>query len=149
VDDSRAIYVIRNGKDACLSLWRFYDKTIPLLSVVRGEHRFGTWANHVESWRPWERPNTLFLKYEDLVGDLPTTLHLLSNFIERPIVKSEMPDRNTIAAADGRWVRAKESSGAAFTDEIMAAFDRVNGEVFRRFGYASPPVGNGLVSQCL
>jgi hypothetical protein len=134
-DDGRAIYVLRDGRDACISLWKFYDKQIPLAAVVRGEHRFGTWAAHANAWRPTERPNTLFLRYEAMVGDLPATLKSLSDFVDRPITSPILPDRNTIAGVDGRWVKAKDNARAAFTDDIVAEYARVNGEVAKLYGY--------------
>lgn len=135
-EDGPAIYVIRDGRDACLSLWKFYDKKIPLLAVIRGEHRFGTWAAHVQAWRPTERPNTLFLRYEHVVDDLPGTLQALSDFIKRPITSTILPDRNAIAGVDGRWVKSKANARADLTPDLLAEFDRVNGAVAKQFGYA-------------
>jgi hypothetical protein len=134
-DDGRAIYVVRDGRDACLSLWKFYDKKIPLLAVIRGEHRFGTWAAHAKAWRPAERPNTLFLRYERLVDDLPGTLRALSDYIQRDVTSSVLPDRDTIAGVDGRWVKSKANARAELTPDLLAEFDRVNGDVARELGY--------------
>jgi hypothetical protein len=134
-DNSPAIYVIRDGRDACVSLWKFYDKTLPLDAVVRGQHRFGTWAGHIQSWNPVNRPNTLLLKYEDMIADLAGTLGHLSAFLKRDVVSTSLPSRDTIAGSDGRWVRSKEDSRKVLTSEILALFEQVNGETSRLFGY--------------
>jgi hypothetical protein len=134
-DDHPAIYVVRNGKDACLSLWAFYQKKIPLEAIVRGAHRFGTWADHVKSWHPLDRPSTLLLKYEDMVADLPATLAKLGGFLQREVTRSTLPERETIAKADGRWVRTKDRSDPAFSDKLLAKFDELNGEISKLLGY--------------
>jgi hypothetical protein len=136
-DDSPAIYVVRDGRDACISLWKFYNKQMPLLAVVRGQHRFGTWAAHINAWRPQERPNTLLLRYEQMVGDLPTAVKAMSAFVGLEAKSTTIPDRDAIAGVDGRWVRAKEDNSALLTSEILSEFERVNGEVSRHFGYDS------------
>ena len=117
-------------------MWKFYGKQVPLKAVVKGEHRFGTWANHAKAWHPWDRPNTLLLRYEDMVTDLPKTLSSVGEFLNRPATRSTIPDRDTIAGADGRWVRSREKSEPVFTDEILAEFERANAEVSKLFGYA-------------
>jgi hypothetical protein len=134
-DDRPAIYVIRDGRDACMSLWKFYDKTLPLEAIIRGQHRFGTWASHVESWHPLDRPNTLLLKYEDLISNLPSTLACLSTFLKREIVKGSIPDRSTIAESDGRWVRNKERERSVLPESLLEQFKHVNGRVMKQFGY--------------
>ncbi|MFZ5502857.1 MAG: hypothetical protein ACOY3V_04920 [Pseudomonadota bacterium] len=44
-----AIYVVRNGLVATMSLWQFYRGDIPLDAIIEGRHRFGTWASHLQS----------------------------------------------------------------------------------------------------
>jgi hypothetical protein len=134
-DDLPAIYVIRDGREACISLWKFYHRKLPLDAIVRGEHRFGTWAAHIQAWRPLQRPNTLLLRYEQMVGDLPAALDSLGAFLGRQATSTTIPSRDAIAGVDGRWVKAKEDSSSLLTPAVLAEFDRVNGEVSRRFGY--------------
>jgi hypothetical protein len=136
-DDRPAIYVIRDGRDACISMWKFYRKSLPIEAVVRGQHRFGTWASHVDSWHPLDRPNTLLLKYEKMVVDLSATLNQLSVFLGREIVNDTVPDRGTIAGSDGRWVKAKASSESVLPGDILEEFNRTNERVLRLFGYVN------------
>ena len=132
-----AIYVIRDGRAASVSLWNFYNRNISLEEVIEGRHRFGTWANHVESWNPWERPNTLLLRYESMKTDLPQILEEISDFLQCDIRSASIPDRNTIAGTDGRWVKGYRDWRSDITEELMMKFDRINGDVLRKAGYTN------------
>jgi hypothetical protein len=134
-DDNPAIYVVRDGRAASVSLWHFYNGKVPLDVIIEGRHKFGTWSNHVLSWAPYERPNTLLLKYEDMVADLPATLNSISRFLDRDVLKREIPKRETIAAVDGRWVKNKSDWRTEISEELMERFVELNGEMLKRMGY--------------
>lgn len=135
VNAKPAIYVVRDGRAASVSLWNFYNRSASLLEIIEGQHRFGTWANHLAAWKPWERKDTLLLEYEELRGNLPLALEKLSKFLQRDIVSRQVPDRGEIAGVDGRWVRNKSDWRDAFTDELLQRFDEINGEMMKQMGY--------------
>lgn len=134
-DASPAIYVVRDGRAACVSLWRFGLNTLPLDAVIEGRHRFGTWAAHVNAWSPRSRPSTLLLEYEHLRDDLSGSLGRISRFLGRPILGERIPDRNAIAAADGQWVRRKSSWRAELAGRDLARFNEINADVLEAYGY--------------
>jgi len=135
-DDNPAIYVVRDGRAACVSLWQFYRGQITLEAVIAGQHAFGTWANHVTAWRPWERPKTLLIKYEEMLSDLPHVLEKIGAFLKSDILKVEIPDRNTLASLEGRWVRNKTDWRSNMSDTQVEIFDRINGDMLRKLGYS-------------
>ena len=130
-----AIYVVRDGRAASISLWNFYNRSLSLEDVVHGKHHFGTWADHIRAWEPETRPNTLLLKYEDIVEDLPVTLDKLSAFLKRDIRQKIIPPRNKIAGADGRWVRKKSDWRSEFPERLLEYFNKENSEILKRLGY--------------
>jgi len=134
-DSHPAIYVVRDGRAACVSLWRFYENKIPLETVIEGRHRFGTWAAHVTAWNPRARPNTLLLVYEQLRDDLPGSLVKISRFLGMPIVGERIPDRNAIAASDGRWVRQESRWQTELQGPSLARFEEISADVLRAYGY--------------
>lgn len=138
-DANPAIYVIRDGRAACVSLWKFYkarlNPDIPLEVVIEGKERFGTWADHVKAWDPWTRPNTLLFKYEALLSDMPGTLAALSGFLKKDIISTTIPDRNTIAAVDGTWVKEKTSWRSELSGANLQRFEEINREVLEKAGY--------------
>jgi len=134
-DNNAAIYVIRDGRAACVSLWRFYNGTIPLEAVIEGRHMFGTWANHVQSWSPWERPNSLLLRYEDLRDDLPKSLETISQFLNKEIISEQIPSRDVIEGIDGRWVKTKTDWKSDLHGKNLQRFIEINGSILKKSGY--------------
>jgi hypothetical protein len=96
---------------------------------------FGTWSSHVHAWAPDRRPNTLLLKYEDMVSNLPATLQCISIFLEKDISRDKIPKRETIASIDGRWVKNKRDWRTEISEELMKRFTELNGEMLKRMGY--------------
>jgi hypothetical protein len=138
-DGSPAIYVIRDGRAACVSLWRFGGKAIPLEAVIEGRHRFGTWADHVRAWNPKGRPHTLLLRYEDLRDDLPGCLNDIGRFLSRPVVADRLPDRDAIAASDGKWVRRESTWQTELDGAALGRFNEMNKDVLEAYGYLDVP----------
>ena len=135
-DDSPAIYVIRDGRAVMASLWRFYRDRFTLDDIIAGRnHNFGTWRAHIESWQPWSRRETLLLRYEDLVGNLQATLNTISGFLNIPILKDSIPDRNTIAATDGKVVRKKSDWHEVLNGEPLDRFMQANGDLLEKLNY--------------
>ena len=135
-DDGGAVYVVRDGRAACISLWEFYRRSLPLEAVIAGRHRFGTWENHLTAWQPWTRQNTLLLRYEELLSDLHTVLETLSTFLDAEIIKTKIPERETIAGVDGRWVRNKSDWREVMTDKHIELFHQTNGWMMEKMGYS-------------
>ena len=134
-DDNPAIYVVRDGRDATLSLYDYYQKQIPLEKIISGQVRFGTWSNHVAAWSPWNRPHTLFVRFENIINDLPALLQQLQKYLGLPILTDKIPDRNAIVNIDGTWVREKKAGTRTFPVEHLELFERVNGEMMQKLGY--------------
>lgn len=134
-DLNPAIYVVRDARATIVSLWQFYGKKIPLQAIIVGQHRFGTWSQHVAGWRPWERSNTLLIKYEDMVNDLPLVLVKISAFLNRTILMSKIPDRSTLAGIDGQWVRTQSDWRSQISDAQLAQCNRINQAMLQKMGY--------------
>lgn len=134
-DKNTAIYVIRDGRAASVSLWRFYDGSLPLEDIIEGRHRFGTWSDHVRSWNPWERPNTLLLRYEDMRENLAGVLTVISKFLGRNILRESIVDRDTIVKQDGRWVRSESDWRSDLSGVLLERFNEINKDMLTRAGY--------------
>lgn len=137
-DSNPAIYVVRDGRAASLSLWKFYHDhgvSSSLLDVIEGHHKFGTWASHVAAWRPWERENVLFLEYEDLRCNLQDVLPRIGDFLQREALNDRLPERSRIAQADGQWVKDKTEWEKEFDKKLLRRFNEINGEMLDRLGY--------------
>lgn len=134
-DNHPAIYVVRDPRAASVSLWQFNKQKIPLQAIITGKLPFGTWAHHVGIWKPWERPNTLLIKYEDMIGDLPLVLSRVSLFLDRKILSERVPNRDSVASIDGQWVRTKSDWRSQITGAQLAQCNEINQAMMQKIGY--------------
>lgn len=135
IDSDPAIYVLRDGRAACTSLWDFRQRQIPLESIIEGKTQFGSWSDHVKAWHPWNRAGTLMIKYEDITDGLEKILIQLSTFLGRRILSDNIPDRSSIAGIDGRWVRKASDWKSEIRGPLLERFYDINGEMLRKTGY--------------
>jgi hypothetical protein len=141
-DRSPAIYIVRDGRAACLSIWNFYQHSIPLEKIISGRwrvgsYRFGRWSHHVQSWRPWDRPNTILIRYEDLTDNLASVIDRLGGFLARQPIANAIPKREDIASVDGQWVRNARRGQDSFPPELKDLFNRHNGAMMQQLGYGN------------
>ncbi len=135
VDNNPAIYLVRNGYDATLSLYDWYNKEEDLADIIAGK-QFVSWSHHLRAWHPWNRPNTLFLRFEEFTTDLSSLLKQLSIFLDLPILSETIPGREQIAAKDGKWVRTQRSQKTrTFPPQHRQQFNRENSTMLKRLGY--------------
>ncbi|KAF8039199.1 hypothetical protein BT93_B1678 [Corymbia citriodora subsp. variegata] len=108
VRDSKCklVYLCRNPKDTCVSLWHFTNKLRPkdrgenslqeaLDRFCRGVSLFGPYWDHVLGYHKVssETPEkALFLKYEDMKEDPRASLKRLAGFLECPFSEDELRD---------------------------------------------------------
>ena len=133
--DNFSIYVVRDGRAAAASLWEFTNPKVPMENIIEGKHQFGKWCDHLDFWKPLSRPNTLLLRYEDILDDLDASLLKLSNFLEREILTTELPSRDLIAQNDGKWVRKKTDWKEVLTDKDLVRFNEINNQYLDQYGY--------------
>ena len=133
IPNCAAIYVVRDGRAATVSLWEFYGRETSISDIIEGNYRFGKWSDHINSWDPLFRPNTLLLKYEDILTNLDSVLLKLGAFLNQDVLNHKLPPRETIA--DGRWVRKKTNWESELSGENLDRFNELNKTLLKQFGY--------------
>lgn len=136
-DARPAIYVVRDGRAATVSLWEFKRPKRQLREVIVGPPR--TWASHLAAWRPWERPDTLLLRYEDMVAQRAAVLARISAFLDAPVLSHDLPDRAELAAVGDRWIRAYGDWRCKMDEEDLRLFNALNGDMMGWPGSATGP----------
>ena len=134
-DNNKAIYVVRDGRAASISLWHFYAEKISKKDIILGNTIFGTWKDHLHSWAPLKRPNTLCIKYEDILTNFETVLTSISDFLNKDIINNKLPSRDTIALFDGKWVRSKTDWRENMSSKELDLFNEVNYSALEDYGY--------------
>ncbi|KAL4230241.1 hypothetical protein ACF0H5_010627 [Mactra antiquata] len=98
----RIIYIARNPKDVLTSLFRLMqwgdglmqqDGTWELFSdaFIAGTGHNGSWAEHVLGfWNARHNKNMLFLTFEDLVGDTPSTVRQIAKFLNKEVSDADV-----------------------------------------------------------
>ncbi|MBR0776480.1 sulfotransferase domain-containing protein [Bradyrhizobium diazoefficiens] len=142
VDDQPAIYVVRDGRKACLSYLhfdrRFRSGTGSLAEIVVGIDRYGDWSSHYHAWAG--RRNTFIVRFEDLVEPSAATLSAIADVAayRGPIAPWRNPfdslhayDRFFFREGRVRWEGAPE-----WTPVIDALFFHLHQDLMVQLGYA-------------
>jgi Sulfotransferase domain len=141
IDDQPAIYVVRDGRKACLSYLHFHRQfqggTSSLVEIVAGIDHYGDWSGHFRAWNGGK--NTLTVKYEELVAPSLGTLSSLANVVAHrgPIEPWQNPfdklrEVNPAFFREGKiyWEGAPE-----WTPLIDALFFHLHGKLMIELGY--------------
>jgi sulfotransferase family protein len=136
-----AIYVARDGRAAIDSYYHYHKKYAfeqpSLTEVIAGACQFGSWSEHYLAWRPKTRPNTLFLRYEDLVKKPEEVIGRLAQFLEREPGNGRLPSFEELKARVPTFFRRGDNQDflAKWTPQQMALFNRLHGAVMQELGY--------------
>lgn len=146
-DDAPAIYLLRNGILSTES-WYHYHKNseseseIPLEEVIAGATQFGSWASHVKKWDPFNRPNTLVIPFEELVGDPQSWLGRIADFCGLQMPESAdgaIPGFKELQERNPTFFRAGQSTNLPdWSQDQFDAFANLQGETMQACGYDCP-----------
>lgn len=144
-DDSRALYIVRDGRAAVMSYFHFlrhYNgaSALSVADVVRGAGGFGSWSEHLQAWLPHRRADTLLLRYEDLVGRPQVTIDAIARFIGRPPVAAWSNPFEQLNQLVPNFFRhgSDERNVAELTRADLSVFWEHHGEWMKRLGYGGP-----------
>jgi glycosyltransferase involved in cell wall biosynthesis len=146
-DAGRAIYVVRDGRAACRSFFHYLkgyprlDDTFGLGDVVCGFTPFGSWGDHLDAWQPADRPATLLLKYEDLVGDPEPQIRKIADFTGLVPLNGWQNNFDRLHALNPNFFRAGAGNdpATALSDEARNLFWLQHRDWMRRLGYPDCP----------
>lgn len=84
-DNSKAIYILRDGRASIVSfrhyLKDFTNREYSLTELIWDFVHYGSWGSHLDVWNPLNRPNTLLIKYEQLLTDPDEGIKKISDFL--------------------------------------------------------------------
>jgi hypothetical protein len=139
-DASKAIYIVRNGIDAVASFHDHSGRRIPIPTLITGRPGLPSWSGHVAWWQPQVRPDTLLLRYEEIVADMSGTIDRIAHFLGLVPRARTIPSRDELASVDGKWIRSASAPGrTVLSDAQVEQFWQVNGPTMEAYGYARQP----------
>ncbi|VEN58588.1 unnamed protein product [Callosobruchus maculatus] len=95
----KIIYVLRDPKDAMLSLYHFikiltgFKETMEEFCEGYMQNKqcyLPYWSHVLGFWNQRNKPNVLILRYEEMIKDLSGIVRKVSHFLERPISDDEV-----------------------------------------------------------
>ena len=136
-DAGKAIYIVRNGIDAVASFHDHVSRVTPIATLIAGRLGLPSWCGHLGWWQPKTRPNTLLLRYEDIVADIAGTVETIADFIGLSPCSHSIPSRDALAAVDGKWIRsASAPDRTKLSTAKIEHFWHVNGAAMLEYGYS-------------
>ncbi|CAH2004326.1 unnamed protein product [Acanthoscelides obtectus] len=96
---TKIIYVVRNPKDAALSLYHFMkalgecNEPVDdfLENFIAGNAVYLPYWSHVlEFWEQRHKPNVMILRYEEMLKDLPGMIRKVASFLEKPLTDDQV-----------------------------------------------------------
>lgn len=140
-----AIYVVRDGREACVSYMHYMrqadpDKRGPPLRWVIEGHPsvwFGTWSQHLSLWHPLTRPNTLLLTYEGMVAAPSYAVKRIAEFLNAEPIGSDLPTFASLHATLPTFFRSgtNETWRDEMTGSDLDLFWELHGEAMGEYGY--------------
>jgi len=148
-DRRRAVYVVRDGRDALVSYAHFvrtfesdrysassFDENLEML--IRSCDQFGGWSRHAAAWSNRTAPTSV-VRYEDLlIAPVDTVFASFPRLgVTLPGVSGSVPDFQALKARIPGFFR-KGQAGAWKTEmpaELQKLFWSIHGEAMERFGY--------------
>ena len=126
-DDSPVIHIVRNGRNAVLSLAKYGDMSI-IEAISMLPDQFPNWSNHY--WALHNNPKALVLRFEDLLSDTDKEICRIGRFLgikPMPFVNKFEP-KNEAMGTGGK-------TDAQFDYDTEIFFKRCNGTVMSLLGY--------------
>jgi len=147
-DAGKAIYVVRDGRSACRSYFHylrdFFQRsrasTYTLADVIAGLTPALSWTDHLNAWNPLQRPNTLVLRFEQLLADPAEQIARIAAFIQRDPSRQWQNNFEELRRHDPRFFRAGAATDPATAIDAsdLELFWAFHGDWMKRLGYVAP-----------
>jgi hypothetical protein len=119
---------------------------VTLKDVVLGQNvRFGHWSGHIESWQPMTRPETLLIRFEDLLANPDKSIAQIGAFAECSVVSEWRNNFETMRKTDPRFFNtgSNERNIELLDRDAEELFWQRHGHSMIAMGYASAGTSAG------
>ncbi len=144
-DNRKAIYLIRDGRATIASYYHYAcnirGDALEMADAIIGRIMFGPWAAHVMSWNPRQRPDTLLIKFEELVADPASFYPRIQEFVGRePRPDVTLPGFEQLQARNSTFFRSgsNEAWRKDFSEDDHNLFWSLHGQIMAEYGYCEP-----------
>lgn len=137
----KVIYLIRDGRESTLSFTKhqntFANQDKKLLDTIYGNTFVGAWGEHVTSWNPKNRKNTLCIKFEEITKDPVKFINILSEFLNLKPIGDTVPSFEELKEINPKFFRSGKINSweDIYTQEEHFSFWLKNYQVMDEYGY--------------
>ena len=141
LDDSKTIYILRDGRDVAVSFWNYLNNyshyEYKFDSVAAGFCPFGSWSAHLKAWNPLHRKNTLLIKFEDLIENTEKKVDQIGDFLNVSPMQHSIPTFENLHDINPNFFFSgtTEAWKSIMTPEIEAGYWMLHGDMLETFGY--------------
>jgi hypothetical protein len=141
-DDSLAIFISRDGRAALDSYYHYHKRFAfeqpTLTEIIAGACQFGSWSDHYWSWHPKTRPNTLFLKYEELVGRPEEVISRIAQFLKLAPASTHLPGFDQLQRRSPEFFRRGQNKDYLnqWTGLEMALFNHLHAAAMKDLDFS-------------
>ena len=141
-DGFPAIYIHRDGRAVIVSYFHYLtemlgDKEVTMDQVIMRNVPFGHWSEHSIRWDVIRCPNTLLVRYEDIINDPHAVISTVSRFIDEDPVKTNFVNQfATLNEKMPKFFRtgSNESNFAELTKKELELFWSEHAEQMVKLG---------------
>lgn len=138
-DDSPAIYIQRDGRDAVVSLNKFWAHNT-IQEIMTGQFSpFTDWSTYYKAWEPRTRTNTVYVQFDEIINSPEVvTKRIVDAFGLKQT--GEFDSGKAFQEGQKQWPRLFSGKGETWQKELkghaLEMFWKLHGDVMRECGYA-------------
>lgn len=140
-DEDKVIYLIRDGRACSASYTKhqniYSSKNKQYIDTIYGNASMGSWGEHIRSWDPKNRKNTLIIQFEEFIKDPESFVNVISNYINVAPVNNSIPSFDELKTINSKFFRTGKINAweDVYGDEEHISFWLNNYSQMKEFGY--------------
>src|SRR5579862_1358643 len=144
-DEAPAIFIARDGAAAIHSYFHYHRKYAfeqpSLTEVIAGACQFGSWSDHYRAWQPKTRPNTLLLRYDELVCQPELAISQLAQFLSLKPEQTRLPAFEELQKRLPAFFRRGQNTDylSEWSPAHLALFNALHAPVMEDLGFPLVP----------
>ncbi len=140
-ENDKVIYLIRDGRESTLSFTKYQNtfakQNKKIIDTIYGNTFIGSWGEHVSSWNPKNRENTLLIKFEELTKDPVRFIEILSDFLKVKTTGNKIPSFDDLKKINPKFFRSGKTNSweGIYTEEEHLSFWFKHYKQMDEYGY--------------
>ena len=115
--EDKVIYLVRDGRESIASYLQyeknFHEREKSVKDIIIGNVGFSSWADHIATWNPLCRKNTLLIKFENLIDDPVKHIDDISQFLDIKPISDDIPTFKQLNSINPKFFRSGKNDSWA------------------------------------